>query len=197
MASTKFTYSPTGGTGSTTITCSVNETNIGQSDKTATITLTNGAVATTVVLKQRYRPYFQQFGSTTFPSTGGSIYFTVHTEYDIVFRSKPDWITIKLNDTTYNEGTRISSGVANNSTFTLEAAPNTGQSRGVGSTFNMGHYIGNTLASYVSYFSFTQQAMTGIATNVNEVVFDYNQTTGGTFNVISYDNWTSTITDNE
>ena len=39
MASTKFTYSPTGGTGSTTITCSVNETNIGQSDKTATITL--------------------------------------------------------------------------------------------------------------------------------------------------------------
>lgn len=161
MASDNFWYQPTTGTGNTMVSVSAETTNMtGTVDKIATIALTAGNATKNVTVKQRYKPVAQQFASTTFPATGGTIYFTIHSEYDVVFRSVPDWITISYNGTVYSEGQRIASGAVDNKTFSLTADPNTGASRTVANTFNMGHFIGDTLQQYVSYFSFTQLAGT-------------------------------------
>lgn len=159
MASTLFSINPTTGRGNTTVNVSVNEINGGTQDKVATVTATNGANSDTVTLRQKYCPYFVQFASTTFPASGGDIYFTIHSEYDVVFRSVPNWITISDgHGTTFAEGQRISSGTVDGETFTLTADANTGDARTVAATFNMGHYIGLTLQNRVTYFSFTQEA---------------------------------------
>lgn len=157
MASTIFTYEPTSGTGTTIVSVSASEMNADQTDKTATISLTNGVNTASVNLVQKYRPWYSWTAGTTIPATGGSLYFVVHTEYDIVFRSVPDWITIMLGDTVYAEGDLISSAVANNQTFIISAEENTGETRSVSTTFNMGHYKESSLAQYVSYFSFNQE----------------------------------------
>lgn len=151
-----FTIDPTSGNGRTNITVTPSSYNMDGQDRVSTLTLSNSQSSKSVTLRQRYQPVMTQFASTTFPATGGNILFTVHTDYDVVFRSVPDWITISLNGTTYAEGQRISSDVADNQTFTLTAEPNTGNERSVGATFNMGHYIGNELQNRVSYFSFSQ-----------------------------------------
>lgn len=159
MASTLFSINPTTGQGNTTVNVSVNEVNSGTEDKVATVTVSNGANSDTVTLRQKYCPYFVQFASTTFPSTGGNIYFTIHSEYDVVFRSVPNWITISDgHGTTFAEGQRISSGTVDGQTFTLTADANTGGARTVTGTFNMGHYIGQYLQNRVTYFNFTQEA---------------------------------------
>ena len=203
MPSNFFTYSPTTGTGNTIINVSANTQNTGTTDNLAAITISNTANSATVELKQLYRPTFNQFASTTFPTTGGDIYFTIHSEYDVVFRSVPSWITISYNGQQYSEGERISSGVVDNKTFTLTAEANTGQSRTVNNTMNMGHYIGNTLQNYYTYFSFHQNGVvapasitlsptyievgsaatsTTITMSVNNCTFDHMTTsTAGTF----------------
>lgn len=159
MASTLFNINPTTGRGNTTVNVSVNEINGGTQDKVATVTVSNGANSDTVTLRQKYCPYFVQFASTTFPASGGNIYFTIHSEYDVVFRSVPNWITISDgHGTTFAEGQRISSGTVDGQTFTLTADANTGAARTVAATFNMGHYIGQYLQNRVTYFSFTQEA---------------------------------------
>ena len=159
MASTLFSINPTTGRGNTTVNVSVNEVNSGTQDKVATVTVSNGANSDTVTLRQKYCPYFVQFASTTFPATGGNIYFTIHSEYDVVFRSVPNWITISDgHGTTFAEGQRISSGTVDGKTFTLTADANTGDARRITGTFNMGHYIGQYLQNRVTYFSFTQEA---------------------------------------
>ena len=159
MASTLFNINPTTGRGNTTVNVSVNEVNSGTQDKVATVTVSNGANSDTVTLRQKYCPYFVQFASTTFPASGGNIYFTIHSEYDVVFRSVPNWITISDgHGTTFTEGQRISSGTVDGQTFTLTADANTGAARTVTGTFNMGHYIGQYLQNRVTYFSFTQEA---------------------------------------
>lgn len=159
MPSNFFTYSPMSGTGNTIINVSANTQNTGTADNLAAITISNTANSATVELKQLYRPTFNQFASTTFPTTGGDIYFTIHSEYDVAFHSVPSWITISYNGRQYSEGERISSGVVDNKTFTLTAEANTGQPRTVSGTMNMGHYIGDTLQNYYTYFSFQQNGV--------------------------------------
>lgn len=176
MASTHFWYRPTTGNGDTQITISADTTNLtGTTDKVATLTFTAGTASKTVTVRQRYLPIMTQFGSRVFPDTGGSIYFTVNTEYDIVFRSVPDWITIKKGTTTYTEGQRISSGAANG-TFELVAAANTGTARTISSTMNMAHYIGDTVQNRYSYFSFSQKTSNRLLPLTFEIL------TGGTIN---------------
>lgn len=158
-----FTIEPSTGNGRTNVIVTPSSYNNSGEDRVATLTLSNSRNSKTVTLRQKYQPYMQQVNPTVFPATGGTIFFTVHTEYDIVFRSVPSWITISLNGTTYSQGQRISSGVADNQTFTLTAEANTETtSRSVSSTFNMGHYIGNELQNRVSYFSFSQEAATPV-----------------------------------
>ena len=158
-----FTIEPSTGNGRTNVTVTPSNYNNSGEDRVSTLTLSNSLNSKTVTLRQKYQPYLRQVNPTVFPATGGTIFFTVHTEYDIVFRSVPSWITISLNGTTYSQGQRISSGVADNQTFTLTAEANTETtSRSVSSTFNMGHYIGNELQNRVSYFSFSQEAATPV-----------------------------------
>lgn len=161
MASEHFWYNPTTGSGNTQVSVSADTMNGSQADRLSTLTFTAGSASKTVSVRQKYMPYKQQFASTTFPATGGNIYFTVHSEYDVVFRSVPDWITISRNSTVYSEGQRISSGVVDNQTFTLTAEANTGETRSVGATMNMAHYIGDEMQHYYSYFSFTQEGQGG------------------------------------
>lgn len=198
MASTNFNYSPTTGTGNAQISVSAITINNGDDDKRATITVSNGVNQASVTLIQRYCPYFRMNGSDmpVIPSTGGSVTFVVHTEYDIVFRSVPDWITVYSGSTEMQEGQRIPASSASGVTFTITADPNTGEERYTSATFNMGHYIGNTLQQRVQYFNITQEADTSISVVPNEVVFDYNQTSGGTFQVVTAEGWTSSINDN-
>ena len=137
------------------------ENNSSDQDYTGIVVVSDSdgvATAREISVNQKYEPIMQQFASTTFPATGGDIYFTVHTDYDVVFRSVPNYITISCDGTVYNEGQRISASEASNKTFVLTAAENTGDTRTVQNTFNMGHYIGNELQNRVRYFNFTQEA---------------------------------------
>lgn len=202
MASNIFSYVPTTGQGNTVMTVSTQAANTTQNDQTAVITVTNGSKSATITAIQRYCPFLSQFGSRTFPASGGSIYFSVHTEYNVVFRSVPSWITITYGDNVQvYEGQTVSSGDANNRTFTLTAtANNTGQERSVSATFNMGHYINNTLQQPVSYLSFSQPAQESSEIEVDPYLleFDYNDSTiidGQSFDVITTGNWTSEIND--
>ena len=216
MPSNFFTYSPTTGTGNTIINVSANTQNTGTADNLAAITISNTANSATVELKQLYRPTFSQFASATFPTTGGDIYFTIHSEYDVVFRSVPSWITISYNGMQYSEDERISSGIVDNKTFTLTAEANTGQPRTVNNTMNMGHYIGDTLQNYYTYFSFQQNGVVAPAsitlsptfievgsaatsTTVNMTVenctFDHFTTSSsGTFTIVASNPVNNTIT---
>lgn len=155
MASTHYYYNPTAGTGNAQITVSARTQNTGATDQVSTVGLTAGTATTSVNLIQKYRPFFVMAGGTTFPETGGTLYFTVNTEYDIAFYSIPSWITVKRNQTTYTNAERISSGVANGSTFGLIAEANSGVPRD-DNFMCMGHYIGNTPQSYYQYFQTTQ-----------------------------------------
>lgn len=55
----------------------------------------------------------------------------------------------------------------------------------------------DTQETVYAYFQFTQYGAGSINIVESEVVFDYNQTTGGTFSVQTNDTWTTTINDNE
>lgn len=156
MASNIFNYTPTSGNGNTIVTAFPIANNGTRTNLYSHVTVRNGTNTALVTLKQKYCPYFLQFASKTFPNTGGTIYFTIHSEYDIVFRSVPDWITISYNGTTFTEGQRLSAVAVNDKTFELTATRNTGADRSVSSTFNMGHFIGNTVQTAVTYFTFSQ-----------------------------------------
>ena len=155
MASIRFTYSPTSGNGNTSVNVTPSGQNASTSNYTATITFSNGSASKTVNLTQLYVPYFNQ-GQTTIPASGGSIYITAHTEYDIVFRQVPSWITITGNGLLIREGQRVMSSMADGTVFTLTASPNTGSSRSVSNTFNIGHYIGDTIQQQVAYITISQ-----------------------------------------
>lgn len=155
-----ISISPTTGTGNKVITATTLDYNISGENILGRIDITNGIVSKTVNVKQKYQPVMQQFASSTFPATGGSIYCTVKSEYDVVFRSVPLWIRIfdSSTGTEYVEGQRIAAGTFSaTTTLRLEAEANTSTTeRTVGSTFNMAHYINNSLSNRVSYFHFTQ-----------------------------------------
>ena len=155
MASNIFAYSPTTGTGSTQISVSAATQNTASSNRSSTIGFSAGTASTAVNLMQKYRPYFVMNSGTAFPETGGTLTFTVNSEYDVAFYSIPSWITVKLGQTEYSEAQKISSGTANGSTFSLVAEANTGTPRD-DNFMSMGHYIGNTPQGYFQYFQTTQ-----------------------------------------
>ena len=146
MASTQFTYSPTTGTGNTIISVSADTTNTGNSDNSATITLTSGVNSATVSVKQRFKPRVAQ-GPTSVPATGGTITITAETEYDVVFRSVPLWVSVWSGNTRIQEGSRyyVTQGTSAYP-FTISAETNTGAARSASTEdFNMAHYIGDTM----------------------------------------------------
>lgn len=160
MANQYFTITPpTSGTGQGVAEVSATTTNYSTEVRRGSLDFTTnwGRVAHVSVV-QKYRPYITQ-GPTTIPASGGSITFTAMTEYDVVFRSVPEWVTITSDGVTYAEGQRIPAATANGRVFTITAGENTGDERVVANTMNMGHYANNLLQRYVSYISFTQEGV--------------------------------------
>lgn len=161
MASTHFTYSPTGVTtnpGDATVRVTANTINSGQTDRTATITFSNSVGNTkSVTVTQRYRPWFLQDAQRTIPAIGGNIYFTAHTEYDIRFDSIPTWCTLWQGNTQITAGTKINAADADGRLFRINASANTStSSRSVTNTFCMRHYIGTSLQTYKDYLEVHQ-----------------------------------------
>lgn len=195
MASTHFYYNPTTGTGNAVVSVSADTQNATTADKSATITLTNGVNSVTVNVLQKYKPYKMQ-GPTGIPATGGTITLTARSEYDIVFRSVPTWLTIWSGGTQVQEAQRISlptqTGV-----FTLSAGTNTGEERSAGYYgMNMSHYIGDTLyTTDAPIIDCIQYANEGIITDVAEITFNWNETAPLEFCVSANTSWTSTIED--
>ena len=196
MASTYFYYSPTTGTGNAQVTLSAASTNNTTTDKSASITITNGVSSATVNVIQYYKPYVVQGPTTIIPAAGGTITLTAQSHYDIVFRSVPLWLTIWSGNTQIQEGARVS--LAPNRTNTCRYCRkalyrvSTSQNAGM----NMSHYIGDTLYTLgAPIIECVQLANEGIRTDVSQVVFDWNQTTDKTFSVSANTNWTSTIVD--
>ena len=196
MASTYFYYSPTTGTGNAQVTLSAASTNNTTTDKSASITITNGVSSATVNVIQYYKPYVVQ-GPTTIPATGGTITLTAQSHYDIVFRSVPLWLTVWSGNTQIQEGARVSLTPNTYGIFTLSAGTNDGAQRtSQYAGMNMSHYIGDTLYTLgAPIIECVQLANEGIRTDVSQVVFDWNQTTDKTFSVSANTNWTSTIVD--
>lgn len=184
MASNYFTYSPTSGTGTKAVNVQSKAENTGTADKKSIIEVTNGTTTRQLLVTQKYRPYFSQNG-VSFPKSGGTITFVVHTEYDIVFKNKPSWITIKKGSTTISPDTKISKEDASGATFTLSATTNSGASRSF-SNFGMGHYVNNVLDSYIQYFTGTQDGASSserIAVSTTSITLDYFSTGSSMFGV--------------
>ena len=198
MASTHFYYNPTAGTGNAQITVSAATDNQTLTAKTSTITFTNGVSSCTVDLIHKFRPQFTQ-GPTSIAATGGSVSGFCKSQYDIVFQNVPSWITITLNSSTIVENQRIGASAltAMPTTFLFTATPNTGDGRSASTTnFKFAYYMGDTLMSGDSTsIQIVQAPAEGIVTDVNELVFDWNETQAKTFNVVTFESWTSSIAD--
>lgn len=200
MASTNFNYSPTTGNGNTNVSVSASTNNLGTADRTATLTFSNGVNSKSVSITQKYRPYINT-GPTSFPATGGTLNITAHTEYDVVFRSIPEWVTsITINNVVYSEGQRIAASAVDGQLVYFTASANTGSTQRtthyVG--MNMAWYVGDTLITQgIAEIDFVQPADTsGIDTDVNSLTFDYNSNVAQTIQVITNGTWNSSINDN-
>lgn len=158
MASTKFTYSPASGNGNTNVSVTPSTTNTGTTDNNATLTFTDGNTSKSVSIKQLYCPY-AVYPSSTIPASGGSLSFTPHTEYPVVFQNKPSWITIKRGNTVVNADTDIAASTASGATFSFIAEVNTGGDR-QGSNFQMAHKIGGVVQSSVVAIPISQSGGT-------------------------------------
>lgn len=201
MASTNFNYSPTTGNGNTNVSVSASTNNLGTADRTATLTFSNGVNSKSVSITQKYRPYINNYGSTTFPATGGTLNVTAHTEYDVVFRSIPEWITsITINNVVYSEGQRIAASAVDGQAVYFTASANTGSTQRTTHYYgmNMAWYVGDTLITQgIAEIDFVQPAdTTGIDTDVNSLTFDYNSNVAQTIQVITNGTWNSSINDN-
>ena len=159
---TDFSVSPlTGSSGITEVTVTASDSNYTTSNRECNIIIssTESNAQTTLSVLQYNVPRITQFGgSSTVQATGGTLFYSISTHYDFVFRSVPDWVTIyDGKGNYYAQGERIPATRARDNTFYIEVEENTtGSSRSTGSTFNMGHFIGNDLQNRVNYITITQ-----------------------------------------
>lgn len=95
MASNRFTITPSTGTGNGTITVTPISTNIGHSDKKARVTVTNaGRTAEADIIQYGMPSILLVGGSTTVPSTGGTLVYSIYSRYPFGFVNKPEWVTV-------------------------------------------------------------------------------------------------------
>lgn len=187
-----FNITPRSGSGDGEITVIPVSNNFTNSDKVATITVSNGrATPKTVRVIQYNAPRVVQFGgSTTVQATGGTLMYNIYTHYDFVFRSVPDYVTIRdSKGNVYSEGEAIAAGRAYDTTFFIDLAPNPSQnSRSVGTTFNIGHFIDGVVQRYVYYISYTQlgqPTMNYVIPSTSFVSVDYPNGSETTFTISS------------
>lgn len=161
MATSLFELLPVGGTGTTQVSVSpLNSGNYNSYDWTTVGSISDGNTTKYFTITQFGVPAITQFGgSSNVPATGGTLMYTIYSHYPVVFRSVPDWVSIRdSHSNTYQEGQQIPSANTVNTTFFIDVAANTGSARSVGSTFNMGHYLRGSLAQRVDYITISQAA---------------------------------------
>lgn len=179
MASSRFTYSPTSANdGTAFVNFTASTLNNNQTSRSSTLTINTGDASKIVTIVQKYRPWLLQTSFRTFPAIGGNLYFTAHTEYDVVFQDMPNWITLSVGGNAVTNNQRISSGTANNAVFTMTASANeSSNQRSATNSFCMRHYIGNTLQSFKDYLEVYQD---GAVTNHLVIQTQNVPCTGGT-----------------
>ena len=95
MASSNFTIAPSTGTGNGTITVTPRSTNTAHSDKKARVTITNaGRTAEADIIQYGIPSITLLGGSTTLPSNGGTLAYSIYSRYPFGFTNKPDWVTV-------------------------------------------------------------------------------------------------------
>lgn len=200
MASNIINVTPTAGTGNSTVSVSPLDTN-SYGDKVSTISVSNGVVTRNLVVTQYGRPTISRIPPyNNVPAAGGTLTYTVQTHYDIVFRSVPTWVHIADGlGNQYSEGQRISAPLPSGTfNFTIDANTDTTSTRNSGS-FNMAHYLNNTLVTIPSEeIRFTQDAATVadfINLDVSTLVFDWDDSPSVTrsANVTSNVSWTASL----
>ena len=187
---TNFSLSSTsGGTGSKTFTVTGTTYNNTGNDLTTALLITDNnsqASSTNVYVTQYFLPTITQFGgSSTVQGTGGTLMYSVRSHYDFVFRSVPSWVTIRNSDGTevYTEGQRIPNPGDGYIYIFMDVAANTSSSNRNSGTFNMGHYIGNTLQTFTASITFTQLAtiVPAISVSPSSIILDYPSGSTATF----------------
>lgn len=95
MASSNFTIAPSTGTGNGTITVTPRSTNTAHSDKKTRVTITNaGRTAEADIIQYGIPSITLLGGSTTLPSNGGTLAYSIYSRYPFGFTNKPDWVTV-------------------------------------------------------------------------------------------------------
>lgn len=164
MASQIFDIDPVSGAGYGSIWVTTKEDNFTYNKRKARVLVSNGIQTLTATVTQRCLPKIELFGSTTsVPASGGSLSYTVTTDYDFLFVDVPDFITIKDSlGNTYTDSQRIPASRAKDNMFIFEFAENTTSSARTSGDMFMGHYIGAATLSERGYpISFSQEPSSG------------------------------------
>lgn len=164
MASQIFDFEPTSGVGYSSVWVTTKDDNFTYDKRQARLLITNGITTLTVNLTQRCLPKITLFGgSTTVPASGGTLSYTVTTDYDFLFHSVPEFITIRdERGNTYTEDERIPASRATDNMFFFDFAENTTTSARTAGDMFMGHYIGASTLSERGYpITFSQEPSSG------------------------------------
>ena len=132
-------------------------------------------------MTQNYIPALTRIGGNSIPATGGTIYYTVHTDYDVVFRSIPSFVTITdAGGNILANGQRIAARNIDNTTITVTVSANPTSATRNDSGMNMGHYFNGSISRYTAAMAFTQAAAeeaASILINPNSITLAPTQTT--------------------
>lgn len=93
MASTRFSAPASGQSSTTAITVSSTTLNTSGGAYTATLTVNNGGNSVNATLIQRSRPTITRTDSGTLPGSGGTLAFSVNSDYAFYFRDNPSNLT--------------------------------------------------------------------------------------------------------
>lgn len=183
-SSSAFSVSPSSGSGNATVTVTTTGSNMsGSNDITGTLTISSPECSSkTVSVSQKYFPSITQFGGTsTVPASGAVLTYVVHTEYDVVFRSVPSFVTIEdSNGNLITQGQTIPASRLDGTTVKITVAANPTSSTRPSEGFNMGHYLNGTVARYTAPINFTQEASeeaASILINPNSITLAPTETT--------------------
>lgn len=183
-SSSAFSVSPSSGSGNATVTVTTTGSNMsGSNDITGTLTISSPECSSkTVSVSQKYFPSITQFGGTsTVPASGAVLTYVVHTEYDVVFRSVPSFVTIEdSNGNLITQGQTIPASRLDGTTVKITVAANPTSSTRPSEGFNMGHYLNGTVARYTAPINFTQEAAeeaASILINPNSITLAPTETT--------------------
>lgn len=157
MSSVYFSLTPTTGNGVTNVSLSAASENMGITDRTATITLTNSYnSSTTVTVKQYGIPNIT--GATYSASPAGDIlYFSATTHYPICFSGMPLWISAtNLDESVQYTNGQIIQPQEGPMYFKFKVRENTSTAPRSSTTFTMRFYVRDTLQQLYFPINITQ-----------------------------------------